>query len=228
MFRRFAFALALLFFVFSPAEAQVTIGDPVDGNCFPFGCIQDASADNDRYQQVYHASNFTSFESVVEIDEITFFLESPGDLNQGTFDFYLSNTFTDVGDLSPTMDDNPGANESLFGSYTLGGAAPSTLSFSGDSFTYDPFMGNLLLDIRITDLVPSTDQAFYEAEPGSADATEFSRMHNFNGGFEGYGLVTQFNGDGVTVPEPATALLFVSGVLGLAAIRRREDGADLD
>lgn len=224
MFRRFAFALALLFFVFSPAEAQVTIGDPGVGNCFPFGCIGDPSADNDRYQQVYHASNFTS---VVDIDEITFFLESPGDLNQGTFDFYLSNTFTAVGELSPTMDDNPGANNSLFGSYTLGGAAPSTLSFSGNTFTYDPFMGNLLLDIRITDLVASTDEAFYEAEAGGADATEFSRMHNFNGGFEGFGLVTQFNGGGVTVPEPATALLFVSGVLGLAAIRRREDGADL-
>jgi hypothetical protein len=48
------------------------------------------------------------------------------------------------------FDSNRGADNVLFASATLSGAAPSTLTFSGVPFTYNPANGNLLLDTVVS------------------------------------------------------------------------------
>ena len=95
-------------------------------------------------------------------------------------------------------------------------------SFTGNTFSYDPTLGNLLLDIKITDFSHSgfTKVALYDARNVNAGGI-FSRAHNFNapnsGVFDGYGLITKFD----PIPEPSSILLLGFGVIGISGFRRK-------
>jgi len=208
--------LALSISVAATANAQL-IGTRTGGNIFPFGGVLSDGV-NTVYQQVYASSNF-GFGPVL-ISEIDFFVSAAGLLNMGTFDIFLSTTSAPVNGLNTTdFNANRGTDNTLFGSFALGGVAPATLAFAGPAFFYNPASGNLLVDIRSS--ITSSGHAGFWANNGDAGGV-YSRAQNFGDGFAGYGLQTQFVSV-TTSPEPATLLLVASGLAGIAAVcsRRR-------
>jgi hypothetical protein len=204
------------------ASAQsITIGtaDPGNGNEFPFG---DGLGNN--YEQVY---NQTDFSGSILINQISFFNTqfNPGASTwaPGTYNFYLSTTSA-FGTLTGS---DEGANNQLFGSFTLSGMVPSpTITFSGTGFNYNPADGNLLLDIQSTK--SGSGFAFLDAMNGDA-GTLFNRWYNYsssteNGTFsDSWGLVTEFgSATTATVPDASSGLGLLSGVcLALGALRRK-------
>lgn len=222
MLRNLALTCALALAAVSPLEAQL-IGDPLSGrNTFPFGATVGGSGT--RYQQVYASSNFAGPLAISSIS----FVEgrAGGTLTSALFEFYLSTTSRAVDGLSTDFDSNLGADTQLFGSFLLAGAAPSRLTFSGTGFAYDPSAGNLLLDIRLSDIT-SRGNASYGARNRDADGL-FSRMHDFGAGFEGIGLLTEFEGSRVVVtPEPSPLAPLALGLAGLGLFARFRRGEEL-
>lgn len=207
------FALAVLVLAATNVHAGI-IGLPSSGsNAFPFG--GSISADPTRYQQVYSS---TAFSGPIDIGTVQFFRETVGgDLASGTFTLSFSTTAVAVDALDTVnFDSNLGLDNQLFVSQVLtGGPAPSVLSFTGTAFHYDPTLGNLLLDIQVSGFSHSGVWAGFAAHNGDAGGL-FSRAHDFDSGFEGYGLVT----DVIPVPAPGAILLGGIGV-GLVGWLRR-------
>ena len=208
--RLMAFVILCLF-CFAWAD-PITIGEPVTSqNCIPLGGCYGGS----NYQQIYSSS---AFPTALSIGTIDFFQTRMvgGTLSSGTFAFYLSSTSTAVTGLDlSSFDNNLGSDNQLFGVFTLtGGPAPSVLSFSGTPFSYDPTLGNLLLDIRVTGYSGSLNPSYYDASHNPS----YSRMWEIGAGSVGYGLVTRYST--TSVPEPST-LLLLSGGLGLVAVLRK-------
>jgi len=153
-------------------------------------------------------------------DEILFFktLSLGGDLNNGTYSLYLSTTSKAVNGLDLiNFDNNLGGDNQLFTTQILaGGPAPGTLSFTGSSFTYDPSLGNLLLDIQIAGISHIGLVTGYDAMIDSGGL--FSRAHDFDSGFENRGLVTEFR----SIPDAPTLFLLGSACLmGFSGFRRK-------
>jgi hypothetical protein len=164
-----------------------------------------------RYQQAYAS---TDFPGPMAITSISFFNHSPfeGPLPVATYMILLSTITSGIDTLSNTnFDSNDGPNNTLFAFGDLSGLAPLQLVFDGGPFDYNPAVGNLLMDIQLSNEVASGG-AFYDARSGSATGI-FSRYQNFSAGTQGFGLVTQFTF--ASVPEPSMIVLLVGGLGGL-------------
>ena len=218
----FLFVLSLLLLCNVSYADNIIIGAPRDnGNLFPFGEPYPGYTGT-RYQQAYDASGFSSL-GPINITGISFFPYNEASFREGTYDLYLSTITADIDSLSIlNFDDNRGSDNALFATANLSGSfAGSIFTFSGGPFSYDPTAGNLLLDIVITNIGNNGYLAF---DNRTTAVGIFSRYHNFGEGFEGYGLVTQFDYDSAPIPEPTSLLLFGTGLglLGLTAYRRKK------
>jgi hypothetical protein len=207
-----------------PAWAgSFTVGH-LDGstpNGFPFGWTYSLYPGT-RYQQAYAAQDFAGL-GPISIHSIDFFLTYPGTLGASTYSLYFSTISAGIDTLSNSdFNSNRGADNALFATVTLSGAAPPVLTFTGTPFTYDPAAGNLLLDIIVSPGGQNGTAGFAANmyEPGV-----FSRYHDFGLTTISAGLVTQF--DYAVVPEPSMAGLLVIGVAAavLRKHRNRKAGA---
>lgn len=197
--------------------ATISVLDPTMGsNTAPFGYSVPGVSER-RYQQAYSSANF---DTALMIEDISFFRTSvAGNLQDGTYLLSLSTVPTAINSLSTTnFDANLGANNQVFATVALAGVAPAVLTFTGAPFYYNPEAGNLLLDIRVTDIVPATPFPASFAYSSTASET-VSRYTNYvTSGFTGRGLATRF--DGVAIPEP-TSIAIVAALAALSLGRGR-------
>ncbi|HEY3823071.1 MAG TPA: PEP-CTERM sorting domain-containing protein [Bryobacteraceae bacterium] len=205
----------------------ITLGANNGGNADPFAGPFPGQAGTE-YQEAYASSDFSG---AIAISSIDFFL-LPGSggstLYGGTYQVSLSVITANINSLSQTnLASNIGADNTIFSTVTLSGAAPNVLTFSGGPFVYDPSTGNLLLNIQVSNPTGGGNALFEDGE--GAGPTGIVRYSNFYGGTTGYGLVTQFSGafsvtnlSSLDTPEPRTLMLFACGLAGIFIRRRRQ------
>lgn len=213
----------------------VVIGSNSSGSRYPFGLDPSAASSSfpdyaagGVYQQVYAAS---AFSGPITITQIAF--ASSGTFSSGpglaTFDFNLGLSTTGVGPggLGTDFAANRGADyvQVFSGSLNVSISANDQFDFiiDIDPFTYDPALGNLLLDVSLNSPTLFTGGSRLYFLAGFDPST--SRAVNPNGCdpatlVDGFGLQTRFKT--AEVPEPSSMLLLGTGVAGLVAgIRRR-------
>src|SRR5215472_7901200 len=111
--------------------SSITIGVGNGTNAFPFGGEVGGNPGT-QYQQAYASTDFTGLGPflITSID----FLNGRGTLATSTYSFYFSIITAGINTLSNSnLNSNLGADNSLFASEALSGAAPPTLTITGSS-----------------------------------------------------------------------------------------------
>ena len=130
----------------STFATSVTVGTTYGGvaNGYPFtGNTIGGTLD---YEQIYSS---TVFSGPITFNTITFFdTQAPGSVVlSGNYDITFSYT------SSPLNSDYPvaGTGTQTFFDGVLGGPTGTSFSISGTPFVYYPSLGNLLIDVHVTD-----------------------------------------------------------------------------
>jgi hypothetical protein len=228
-------ALLLCFFLLTAASAAagVIVGQPADpgiGNCFPFGCAYGDSGP--EYQQVYNSGQFSG---PITINNLEFY-NTQWDagataMNSGTWTISLSTTSADWNTLSSNFASNIGANNTLVftGNLYQTWAFGDTLQVSlSTPFTYDPSLGNLLLDVMVSGISDAGGAIYFDTngynDGGFNGDTYLGRVYGSGYVNAGYGLVTGFDEGISQIPEPGSLALLGSGLLLLGGLLRRKLG----
>ena len=217
MYKRISMRLAAALFLQSaiaaaPAQAQVTVGTPtIGGLCVPFGCSYSGV-----YQQVYGS---TAFSGPTTINTVEFLFPQYGNEwtdNTGSYTLAFYLTSQPVNGLSTNPATNATTLLSDFGTFTPG----LSYTFVGNSFNYDPALGNLLM------------QVMSSGTPGDSNALAFSNANNdamsnlyrpLGGGAlttGTNGLVTRF-ANTPAVPEPSTWAMMLLGFFAVGMVARQ-------
>jgi hypothetical protein len=213
----------------------------VEGNSnngFPFNILSHGRSEQ-RYQQVFAASEFSALAGPHRVTQIAF---RPDDQSGLAFastlpnvQINLSTTAAAPDGLSNFFANNVGSDDTVvfsgplsISSADVGGpprAFDIVITFPS-LFVYDPALGNLLLDVRNFGGGGST-QFDFVVVTGDSTSRLFSPddVTAPGGSLDTGGLVAQFTFEPVgadPVPEPGTLLLVGTGVLGLLLRRRRQ------
>ena len=218
--------------------ANVTLGTANDGNCYPFNCNDSGSASGQsiQYQQVFRGDQFGS--SPISITAITFsdtFLTQFGFSNvpllSGSYTFSFAYSSAAVNGLSGTLANNITSGLATFATTNSAGIAAgfTTLTFNGSAFTYNPTLGNLLLNIVVTNQANVNSASYSPANGLDADdsGAVTSRAYQIGraaGVADSTGLVTSFTFTTITAqaPEPATYALIGSCLAALLGWKKRK------
>jgi hypothetical protein len=203
-----------------------------------------------RTQQVYESQLFTNFDApraITGIDLRTF----PGIAPSAFFgnsvtvsNIVIRLSTTQRGDegntLSANFADNIGTDDTVvyMGALTLTTAANGNLPVSPfdysivfqNPFIYDPNDGNLLLDVNIPTDATLTTAGFGFLTFDTVNALNDGVYSVFNGdngaatsGNAGTsGAILRVHSEAAAVPEPGTLALFASGLIAVAATRRKK------
>jgi hypothetical protein len=219
-FRTLAAALVMGLVTAVNAHAGLTVGNDDGGNCYPFSCLP--SDGGTRYQQVYSAG---AFSSSMLINSLSFYKSSGGSLNSASYTLSLSTTSKNVKFLDTSNPaNNIGSDNTVLGTFALSGMIPDVLTFTGSTFNYDPTMGNLLLDVVVSNVI--TANGYGSFFKGTNDNPATSRLYVNSDGVrqDSLGpLVTTFDfvPPPSNVPEPMPLATLSIGLAGMAAARRR-------
>jgi hypothetical protein len=229
------FAVVCLFAVAVVLHADVTIGAPNNGNCFPFLCNNSGTNVGVAmdWQEAYSHTAFTGAITITNL-EFAYAAQFGGTsvLLDGTYDIYLGYSANPFDSLSADQTANRGAGWGLVDHLVVSGNGcdfnPLCHLNLANSFTYDPANGDLLLEIIASgqDLVANGSGNGYV----DADSTGWVIYRNYcigardcvNGSVDNIGpLVTTFSTGQTSVPEPGTLAMLGSGILGVAGLLRR-------
>jgi hypothetical protein len=205
-----------------------------------------------RTQQVYESQLFTDFSgprTITAIDLRTFPGIAPSAFfgnSVSVADITIRLSTTQRGDegntLSANFADNIGNDDTVVysGALTLTTAANGDLPVSPFDYTivfqnpflYDPLAGNLLLDVNIPTTAAVTTAGFGFLTFDTVNALSDGIYSVFNGsngnatsgtaGTSGAILRVHSEAAATAVPEPGTLALFASGLLAVAATRRKK------
>jgi len=205
-------------------KSPVAFGNTEGGGPF----LTDRSiADSIRYQQVYRASDFTSFGSPLRITELRFEqVAGPNDNTLSNVQIRLSTTPRNPDALSSIFAENVGASETVVfsGSLRLFGSGGFTTRIPLQTpFVFDPLAGNLLMDVsNFSTLSIFGGRRTLRAEDTFGDSVSGVVALDVNAasGFVGTGgLVTLF--EVTPIPEPSTVMLLSVGLGGLLLVLSR-------
>jgi hypothetical protein len=241
-------ALAMLATMAEVARAGLVVPNSLetvegnDNNSFPFNIDPSSGITSMRYQQVYAASEFPDFPGPLVITAIHFRPDAlfgiPFESTLPSIQINLSTTSAAPDALSDTFASNVGLDDTIVfgtGPLTLSSSATGPIDGPKDfditivltkAFSYDPSLGNLLLDVRNFAVRTTTefDAQFALEDPLSRVLTSISGdVSSETGVAERMRLVTMFSTQSQAVPEPSTLFLMSSGLASLAghAWRRR-------
>ena len=236
--RTAAVLLSACFLTAAAAHASIIVGTPNFGDCYPFTCNDSGTntGQSIEYQQVYDA---TTFSSGINISAITLFdaysaKHFGGKLAvlSGNYDISFSITPASAGGLSNTLANNVGSGglTTFFDGHLGGPIKLNMFTIPGSVFSYNPKLGNLLIDIRVTNqtIFPNgTGNSYVDADnTGLFTSRAYQLGNSTTGAVDSAGLVSEFTGTTFTVsPEPGTMLLLSGGLLALVAIRKRSRAA---
>lgn len=215
-------------------KADVTYGNYDTGNCYPFMCNDSGSnvGQSIDYQQVYAAGSFGVLTNITAAS--WYFASEFGGSNNilgGNYSVYWGYAaFGSVGNLSNNLASNYIGGPNFLGTASVpaGGVDyGAVLTLSGIDFSYDPTLGNLLLEFIVDtqDNVPNGNgNGFNEADDTGA-VTSRAWCVSGSGAASGcfaddVGLVTTFTSVAST-PEPGTLGLLGGALLGIGLLRKR-------
>lgn len=205
-----------------PASANVTVGVPLTGNCYPFECNDSGVTIGQSidYQQIYSS---TAFSGITSFNTITFFdTLFPGPVISGNYTITFSTTTAALGAAFPIA---PLANTATFFSGALGGPIGTSFSITGATYNYDPSMGNLVMEVVVNNQagVPNgSGNGYFDADDsGTATTRAYCLAGCGTSTNDSVGLVTEFST--VSVPEPASWAMMIVG-FGLTGVAMRRRG----